>query len=174
MAIDQVKTINELERLPQVEDNNAFAASTGAATGSVTANQIMEYMKQYLESLSNKSTTLTKSDSQYPTCNAVSKETTRITNIMQNKASGYPNWAGISKPVNAVFTVDAPGLLFIESTHNNATGYVTINNFKMIYGSGNGYATDYYCVTYLVDRGDVVKTTDATGRAILFMFKKKV
>ena len=84
MAIDQVKTINELERLPQVEDSNAFAASTGGATGSVTANQIMEYMKQYLESLSNKSTTLTKSDSQYPTCNAVSKETTHIINIMNN------------------------------------------------------------------------------------------
>lgn len=87
MAIDQVKTINELERLPQVEDSNAFAASTGGATGSVTANQIMEYMKQYLESLSNKSTTLTESDSQYPTCNAVSKETTRITNIMNNAIS---------------------------------------------------------------------------------------
>nr|UVN04525.1 MAG: hypothetical protein [Bacteriophage sp.] len=98
----------------------------------------------------------------------------RIINIMQNKASGYPNWAGISKPVNAVFTVDAPGLLFIESTHNNATGYVTINGFQMIYGSGNGFATNYYCVTYLVDSGDVVKTTDATGRVILFVFKTKV
>ena len=87
MAIDQIKTINELERLPQVEDSNAFAASTGGATGSVTANQIMEYMKQYLESLSNKSTTLTESDSQYPTCNAVSKETTRIINIMNNAIS---------------------------------------------------------------------------------------
>lgn len=174
MAIDQVKTINELERLPQVEDSNAFAASTGGATGSVTANQIMEYMKQYLESLSNKSTTLTESDSQYPTCNAVSKETTRIINIMQNKASGYPNWAGISKPVNAAFTVDAPGLLFIESSNNNATGYVTINNFRMIYGSGNGFATDYYSMTYLVDRGDVVQTTDAAGRVILFAFKTKV
>lgn len=174
MAIDQVKTINELERLPQVEDSNAFAASTGGATGSVTANQIMEYLKQYLESLSNKSTTITQSNDQYPTCNAVSSEITRITNIMQNKASGYPNWAGISKPVNAVFTVDAPGLLFIESTHNNATGYVTINGFKMIYGSGSGYATDYYCVTYLVDSGDVVQTTDATGRVILFVFKTKV
>lgn len=174
MAIDQVKTINELERLPQVEDSNAFAASTSGATGSVTANQIMEYMKQYLESLSNKSTTLTESDSQYPSCNAVLKETNRIINIMQNKASGYPNWAGVSKPVNAVFTVDAPGLLFIESTHNNATGYVTINDFQMIYGSGNGYASDYYCVTYLVDSGDVVQTTNATGRVILFAFKTKV
>lgn len=174
MAIDQVKTINELERLPQVEDNNAFAASTGGATGSVTANQIMEYLKQYLESLSNKSTTITQSNEQYPTCNAVSSEITRITNIMQNKASGYPNWAGISKPVNAVFTVDAPGLLFIESTHNNATGYVTINDFQMIYGSGNGYATDYYSITYLVDSGDVVQTTNAAGRVILFAFKTKV
>lgn len=174
MAIDKIKTINELERLPRVEDSNAFAASTGGATGSVTANQIMEYLKQYLESLSNKSTTITQSNDQYPTCNAVSSEITRITNIMNNKASGYPNWAGILKPVNAVFTVDAPGLLFIESTHNNATGYVTINDFQMIYGSGNGYATDYYCVTYLVDRGDVVQTTDATGRVILFAFKTKV
>lgn len=84
MAIDQVKTINELERLPQVEDSNAFAASTGGATGSVTANQIMEYLKQYLESLSNKSTTITQSNDQYPTCNAVSSEITRITNIMNN------------------------------------------------------------------------------------------
>lgn len=174
MAIDQIKTINELERLPQVEDSNAFAASTSGATGSVTANQIMEYMKQYLESLSNKSTTLMESDSQYPTCNAVLKETTRIINIMQNKASGYPNWAGISKPVNAAFTVDAPGLLFVESTCNNATGYVTINNFRMTYGSGNGYAKDYYSITYLVDSGDVVQTTEATGRVILFAFKTKV
>lgn len=174
MAIDKIKTINELERLPQVNDSNAFAASTGGATGSVTANQIMEYMKQYLESLSNKSTTLTESDSQYPTCNAVSKETTRIINIMQNKTPGYPNWAGISMPVNTTFTVEEPGLLFIESTHNNATGYVTINGFQMIYGSGNGYATDYYCVTYLVDIGDVVQTTDATGRVILFVFKRRV
>ena len=84
MAIDQVKTINELERLPQVEDSNAFAASTGGATGSVTANQIMEYLKQYLESLSNKSTTITQSNDQYPTCNAVSSEITRITNIVNN------------------------------------------------------------------------------------------
>lgn len=84
MAIDQVKTINELERLPKVEDSNAFAASTGGATGSVTAKQIMEYLKQYLESLSNKSTTITQSNEQYPTCNAVSSEITRITNIMNN------------------------------------------------------------------------------------------
>lgn len=97
----------------------------------------------------------------------------RIINIMNNKASGYPNWAGISKPVNAVFTVDAPGLLFIESTHNNRTGYVTINDFQMIYGSGNSYTTDYYSITYLVDSGDVVKTTEA-GRVILFAFKTKV
>lgn len=84
MAIDQIKTINELERLPKVEDSNAFAASTGGATGSVTAKQIMEYLKQYLESLSNKSTTITQSNDQYPTCNAVSSEITRITNIMNN------------------------------------------------------------------------------------------
>ena len=84
MAIDQVKTINELERLPHVEDSNAFAASTGGATGSVTANQIMKYLKQYLESLSNKSTTITQSNEQYPTCNAVSSEITRITNIMNS------------------------------------------------------------------------------------------
>ena len=93
---------------------------------------------------------------------------------MQNKVSGYPNWAGISKPVNATFTVDAPGLLFIESTKNNATGYVTINGFQMIYGSGEGFATDYYSITYLVDRGDVVNTTNAAGRVILFAFKTKV
>ena len=98
----------------------------------------------------------------------------RITNIMSNKTPGYPNWAGISKPVNAVFTVDEPGLLFIESTCNNVTGYVTINGFQMIYGSGNGFATDYYCVTYLVNRGDIVQTTDAAGRVILFAFKTKV
>lgn len=174
MAIDQVKTINELERLPQVEDSNAFAASTGGATGSVTANQIMEYLKQYLESLSNKSTTITQSNEQYPTCNAVSSEITRITNIMQNKASGYPNWTGISKPVNAVFTVDTPGLLFVESTKNVKTGYVTINGFQMIYGAGEDFAPDYYSVTYIVDSGDVVQTESTTGRVILFAFKTKV
>ena len=114
------------------------------------------------------------SSSTYPSSQAVANESSRIINIMRNKASGYPNWAGISKPVNAVFTVDAPGLLFVESTHNNATGYVTINNFQMIYGSGNGFATDYYSITYLVDSGDVVKTTDATARVILFAFKTKV
>lgn len=174
MAIDQIKTINELERLPQVEGSNAFAVSTGGATGSVTVNQILEYMKQYFESSSNKSNTLTESDSQYPNCNAVFKETTRIINIVQNKAPGYPNWAGISMPVNATFTVNEPGLLFIESSRNNGIGYVTINGFQMIYGSGNGYATDYYCVTYLVGVGDVVQTTGTTGRVILFVFKPRV
>lgn len=99
MAIDQVKTINELERLPQVEDSNAFAASTGGATGSVTANQIMEYMKQYLESLSNKSNTLTESDSQYPNCNAVSKEITRITNIMNSFISDLNNYNSYQQEV---------------------------------------------------------------------------
>lgn len=146
----------------------------------VDSNNKFEYVDKPEVSLSlyqlisNLSQTIDASTTKYPSNKAVQDEVNRITNIMQNKASGYPNWAGISKPVNAVFTVDAPGLLFIESTRNNATGYVTINNFQMIYGSGNGFATDYYCVTYLVDRGDVVQTTDATARAILFMFKTKV
>lgn len=99
MAIDQVKTINELERLPQVEDSNAFAASTGGATGSVTANQIMEYLKQYLESLSNKSTTITQSNEQYPTCNAVSSEITRITNIMNSFISDLNNYNSYQQEV---------------------------------------------------------------------------
>lgn len=173
MAIDQIKTINELERLPQVEDSNAFAASTVGATGSVTANQIMEYLKQYLESLSNKSTTITQSNEQYPTCNAVSSEITRITNIMSNKTPGYPNWAGISKPVNTTVVMDGAGLIFVESTRNNAIGYVTINDFQMIYGSGNGYATDYYCATFFVDNGTSVKTDASVGRLILFKFYGK-
>lgn len=99
MAIDQVKTINELERLPQVEDDNAFAASTGGATGSVTANQIMEYLKQYLESLSNKSTTITQSNDQYPTCNAVSSEITRITNIMNSFISNLNDYNSYQQEV---------------------------------------------------------------------------
>ena len=99
MAIDQVKTINELERLPQVEDSNAFAASTGGATGSVTANQIMEYLKQYLESLSNKSTTITQSNDQYPTCNAVSSEITRITNIMNSFISNLNDYNSYQQEV---------------------------------------------------------------------------
>ena len=99
MAIDQIKTINELERLPKVEDSNAFAASTGGATSSVTANQIMEYMKQYLESLSNKSTTITQSNDQYPTCNAVSSEITRITNIMNSFISDLNNYNSYQQEV---------------------------------------------------------------------------
>lgn len=99
MAIDKVKTINELERLPQVEDSNAFVASTGGATGSVTANQIMEYLKQYLESLSNKSTTITQSNEQYPTCNAVSSEITRITNIINSFISDLNNYNSYQQEV---------------------------------------------------------------------------
>lgn len=99
MAIDQIKTINELERLPKVEDSNAFATSTGGATGSVTANQIMEYLKQYLESLSNKSTTITQSNDQYPTCNAVSSEITRITNIMNSFISDLNNYNSYQQEV---------------------------------------------------------------------------
>lgn len=99
MAIDKIKTINELERLPQVEDSNAFAASTGGATGSVTANQIMEYLKQYLESLSNKSTTITQSNDQYPTCNAVSSEITRIINIMNSFISDLNNYNSYQQEV---------------------------------------------------------------------------
>lgn len=121
MAIDQVKTINELERLPQVEDSNAFAASTSGTTGSVTANQIMEYMKQYLESLSNKSTTLTESDSQYPTCNAVSKETTRITNIMNNAILDTLKEGIWLKTSNGVKLLIQFGYLFSTSTSSEKT-----------------------------------------------------
>ena len=99
MAIDKIKTINELERLPQIEDSNAFAASTGGATGSVTANQIMEYLKQYLESLSNKSTTITQSNDQYPTCNAVSSAITRITNTMNSFISDLNNYNSYQQEV---------------------------------------------------------------------------
>ena len=49
MAIDQVKTINELERLPQLLGNYAAAISTGAATGSATIDQIREYVRQTLD-----------------------------------------------------------------------------------------------------------------------------
>ena len=131
MAIDQVKTINELERLPQVEDSNAFAASTGGATGSVTANQIMEYLKQYLESLSNKSTTITQSNDQYPTCNAVSSEITRITNIMNSFISDLNNYNSYQQEV-----------LF---EGNQGSGDITLNqpftNFPFIiiaYGTDSG------------------------------------
>lgn len=173
MAIDKVKTINELERLPQVEDSNAFVASTNGATGSVTANQIMEYLKQYLESLSNKSTTITQSNDQYPTCNAVLSEITRLTNIMSNKTPGYPNWAGISMPVNTTVRIKKPGMLFVESTNNNITGRIAINGYEVIYGSGNGYAKDYYCATFFVDKGTSVRTDVAAGRLILFTFYGK-
>ena len=131
MAIDQIKTINELERLPQIEDSNAFAASTGGATGSVTANQIMEYLKQYLESLSNKSTTITQSNDQYPTCNAVSSEITRITNIMNNFISNLNNYNSYQQEV------------LFESIQG--TGDITLNqpftNFPFIiiaYGTDSG------------------------------------
>lgn len=121
MAIDQVKTINELERLPKVEDSNAFAASTGGATGSVTANQIMEYMKQYLESLSNKSTTLTESDSQYPTCNAVSKETTRIINIMNSSILDTRNGGFWLQTSNGAKILIQWGYLVSTSTSSEKT-----------------------------------------------------
>ena len=144
MAIDQVKTINELERLPQVEDSNAFAASTGGATGSVTANQIMEYMKQYLESLSNKSTTLTKSDSQYPTCNAVSKETTRIINIMNSKtglSAGYYKF-----PSGLILQWGVYSQLIPKG---NLTATVTLpvaysSNFVVVVARRNNIDTDSY------------------------------
>lgn len=97
----------------------------------------------------------------------------RITNIMSNKTPGYPNWAGISKPVNTTVVMDGAGLIFVESTQNNAIGYVTINDFQMIYGSGNGFATDYYCATFFVDNGTSVKTDASVGRLILFKFYGK-
>ena len=62
-----------------------------------------------------------------------------------------------------------PDCMFVNMFHimsNKTPGYPN--------WAGNGYAQDYYCVTYLVDSGDIVQTTDATGRVILFAFKKKV
>lgn len=97
----------------------------------------------------------------------------RITNIMSNKTPGYPNWAGISKPVNTTVVMDGAGLIFVESTNNNHTGRVTINGYEMIYGSGNGFATDYYCATFFVDNGTSVKTDNTVGRLILFKFYGK-
>lgn len=121
MAIDQVKTINELERLPQVEDSNAFAASTGGATGSVTANQIMEYLKQYLESLSNKSTTITQSNDQYPTCNAVSSEITRIINTMNSLIVDTLKAGFWLKSSNGVRLLIQWGYFFSTSTSSEKT-----------------------------------------------------
>ena len=138
MAIDQVKTINELERLPQVEGSNAFAASTGGATGSVTANQIMEYLKQYLESLSNKSTTITQSNDQYPTCNAVSSEITRITNIMNSFISNLNDYNSYQQEVlfeglqdNGDITLNQPftNFPFIVIAYGNDSGTIVIPKF---------------------------------------------
>ena len=138
MAIDQVKTINELERLPQVEDSNAFATSTGGATSSVTANQIMEYLKQYLESLSNKSTTITQSNDQYPTCNAVSSEITRITNIMNSFISDLNNYNSYQQEVlfesiqaNGDITLNQPftNFPFIIIAYGTDSGNVVIPKF---------------------------------------------
>lgn len=138
MAIDQIKTINELERLPQVEDSNAFAASTGGATGSVTANQIMEYLKQYLESLSNKSTTITQSNEQYPTCNAVSSEITRITNIMNSFISNLNDYNSYQQEVlfeslqySGDITLNQPftNFPFIVIAYGTDSGNVVIPKF---------------------------------------------
>lgn len=138
MAIDKVKTINELERLPRVEDSNAFAASTGGATGSVTANQIMEYLKQYLESLSNKSTTITQSNDQYPTCNAVSSEITRITNIMNSFISNLNDYNSYQQEVlfeglqgSGDITLNQPftNFPFIVIAYGTDSGNVVIPKF---------------------------------------------
>lgn len=97
----------------------------------------------------------------------------RITNIMSNKTPGYPNWAGILKPVNTTVVMDSAGLIFVESSQNNSTGRIAINGYEMIYGSGNGWATDYYCATFFVDNGTSVRTDDTAGRLILFTFYGK-
>lgn len=73
MPVDKVKTINELERVPNLSDSNAFAISTGAATWSVTLLQIEQYLEQYLEQLANKVDTVkgNYSSVKYPSVKAL-------------------------------------------------------------------------------------------------------
>ena len=85
--------------------------------------------------------------------------------------SVIPNYqAPIACPVNNQFTATATGLLFIESTDNNGNGTVTINGSQLIYGGGEGFASDYYSITFLVKKGDIINTTLA-GRVIIFPFE---
>ena len=162
MAIDQVKTINELERLPQVEDSNAFAASTAGATGSVTANQIMEYLKQYLESLSNKSTTITQSNDQYPTCNAVSSEITRITNIMNmynNYSVGYPKWDTAINTQTNNYTAPSRGWIFTGLDKEPSRDMTITINGTRVFKNYSDVTARTTCPPIPVQAGDIIIST---------------
>lgn len=132
MAIEQVKTINELERLTEVSDDNAFAVSAGNVTGSATAKIIETYLEQYLEKLANKVNQITSdaTNEQYPSAKAVYDALATINSV---KAGTIIAWSTATAPA---------GYLICDGSAVSRTTYAAL--FAVIgtaYGAGDGNST---------------------------------
>ena len=132
MAIEQVKTINELERLSEISDDNAFAVSAGNATGSTTAKMIETYLEQYLEKLTNKVNQITPeaTDEQYPSAKAAYDVLATVNSV---KPGTIIVWSTSTAP---------EGYLICDGSAVSRTTYAAL--FAVIgttYGEGDGNST---------------------------------
>ena len=146
MAIEEVKTINELERLTALTDDNAFAASSSNATGSVTSKMIKTYLEAYLEKLANKVTSISASsnDTEYPSAKAVYENSVKAGTIIAWPISEAPEGYLICDGAAVSRTLYADLFAVIGTTYGEGDGNSTFNlpNKKFLNEEvkGNGLA----------------------------------
>lgn len=113
MAIEQVKTISELERLPSLLDSYALAVSTGATTGSSTLLEMANYLKTYLQDVTKKIQTINESSEEYPSSiavkNYVEGYAQALTSLVQNldspAANTYPSTQAVKNESNRIINL---------------------------------------------------------------------
>lgn len=113
MAIEQVKTISELERLPSLLDSYALAVSTGATTGSSTLLEMANYLKTYLQDVTKKIQTINESSEEYPSSiavkNYVEGYAQALTSLVQNldnpAANTYPSTQAVKNESDRIINL---------------------------------------------------------------------
>lgn len=113
MAIEQVKTISELERFEELLDSYALAISSGSTTGSGTLLQMANYLKTYLQDVSKKIQTIDESADNYPSSiavkNYVEGYSQALSSLVQNlenpSATTYPSTQAVVNESNRIISI---------------------------------------------------------------------
>lgn len=170
MAIEQVKTISELERFDELIDSYALAISSGSTTGSGTLLQIANYLKTYLQDVSKKIQTIDESADNYPSSiavkNYVEGYSQALSSLVQNldspSATTYPSTQAVVNESNRIidimdnikvspnysniidisgnFTASSDGVLYVQVLQGTKYCKGTINGIAIIDTATQGTA----------------------------------
>ena len=109
MAIKQVKTISELERLEELLDSYAMAISTGATTGSATLLALSNFLKTYLQDVSKRVQKVDNSPDNYPSTAAVTEYAQTLANLVQDltspSATTYLSTEGVKNESDRIISI---------------------------------------------------------------------